>query len=217
MRVKICGITKLDQGQSIAQLGATDLGFICVAASPRYVTPPKLADLAPPLTSLVNCVGVFANAPLATIIEITKIAHFGSVQLHGQESPEYCQELRQQLTDLEIIKAWRVKSSEDLPLIDSYSSVVDTLLLDAYHPDAWGGTGQTLDWEDLLKFHPAVPWLLAGGLNPGNLRLALTELCPAGVDLSSGVEISPGDKDLTKVARLFQEFSKLTITSRQLR
>ncbi len=207
MRVKICGITKLEQGQAIANRGATDLGFICVAASPRYVSSEQLADLVLPLAKLVNCVGVFADAPIATVAQATRMANFGSVQLHGQETTDYCQELRQQLGAIEIIKAWRVKSGEDLQLIDRYSAVVDALLLDAYHPQALGGTGHTLDWPKLLAFQPTIPWLLAGGLHPGNVRSALAQLRPAGIDLSSGVEVSPGDKDLAKVAQLFQALS----------
>ncbi len=204
MRVKICGITKLEQGRSITNLGATDLGFICVAASPRYVNNKQLVDLVPPLAPLVNCVGVFADATIATVVKTAQIANFGSIQLHGQETLAYCQELRQQLGAIEIIKAWRVKSNEDLPVIGRYRAVVDTLLLDAYHPQALGGTGHTLDWPQLLKFNPTVPWFLAGGLNPDNVRSALSQLQPAGIDLSSGVEISPGDKDLERVQRLFQ-------------
>jgi phosphoribosylanthranilate isomerase len=204
MRVKICGITNLEQGRSIAKLGATDLGFICVAASPRYMNNEQLAALVPPLAPLVNCVGVFADVSISTVIETAQIAHFGSVQLHGQETLAYCQELRQQLGATEIIKAWRIKSNEDLAVIDRYSTVVDTLLLDAYHPEALGGTGHTLDWPQLIEFRPNVPWLLAGGLNPDNVRSALVQLQPAGIDLSSGVEISPGHKDLEQVQQLFQ-------------
>lgn len=204
MRIKICGITKLEQGRSISKMGATDLGFICVAASPRYVNNRQLADLVPPLAPLVNCVGVFADVTIATVVETAQIANFGSVQLHGQETLAYCQELRQQLRAMEIIKAWRIKSNEDLQVIDKYSAAVDTLLLDAYHPEALGGTGHTLDWPQLIKFRPIIPWLLAGGLNPDNVRSALSQLQPAGIDLSSGVEISPGHKDLAQVQRLFQ-------------
>lgn len=204
MRIKICGITKLEQGRSIAKLGATDLGFICVAASPRYVNNAQLAELVPPLAPLVNCVGVFADATIAQVVATIQIANFGSVQLHGQETAAYCQELRQQLGAIEIIKAGRIQHYTDLQAIDRYSTVVDTLLLDAYHPQALGGTGHTLDWPQLIEFRPAAPWLLAGGLNPGNVRSALAQLQPAGIDLSSGVEISPGYKDLQQVQRLFQ-------------
>jgi phosphoribosylanthranilate isomerase len=211
MRVKICGITKLDQGQAIAKLGATDLGFICVAASPRYVALENLANLVPPLTKLANCVGVFADASLTTIVETTHQAGFQSVQLHGQETVDYCLELRQQLDNIEIIKAWRVQDRQDLAAIDRYRHVVNAFLLDAYHPQALGGTGQTLNWPELLDFQPTVPWLLAGGLNPDNILLALTQLRPAGIDLSSGVETSPGEKDLDKVTQLFQILKSIKI------
>jgi phosphoribosylanthranilate isomerase len=125
------------------------------------------------------------------------------VQLHGTESIEFCQELRQALPETEIIKAWRVRSPADLDLIQTYSEVVDSFLLDAYHPNALGGTGQKLDWELLEAFKPSIPWFLAGGLTPDNIHMALSHLQPDGIDLSSGVEISPGQKDLASVDRLF--------------
>jgi phosphoribosylanthranilate isomerase len=151
----------------------------------------------------VNTVGVFADFSVATIAHVVGLTNLGSVQLHGTESIEFCQALRQALPDTEIIKAWRVRSDQDLAMIQTYSEVVDTLLLDAYHPDALGGTGQTLDWQQLLMFQPAVPWFLAGGLTPNNIHGALSQLQPDGIDLSSGVEVSPGDKNLELVDRLF--------------
>jgi phosphoribosylanthranilate isomerase len=208
LRIKICGITQLAQGQSIASYGATDLGFICVAASPRYVSPANLQTLIPELQSQINCIGVFADEDLETLVNITKATGFGSIQLHGQESLAYCQHLRQQLPDREIIKAWRVRTTEDLHTIQTYSSIVDALLLDAYHPQALGGTGHTLDWQSLLDFQPAIPWFLAGGLNPGNISIALSQLHPNGIDLSSGVEASPGIKDLNLVQDLLAEVRK---------
>jgi phosphoribosylanthranilate isomerase len=205
LRIKICGITQLAQGRSIAEYGATDLGFICVAASPRYVSPANLQTLVPELQSQVNCIGVFADEDLEILVRITQATGFGSIQLHGQESLAYCQELRQQLPDREIIKAWRVRTTQDLETIQTYSQTVDTLLLDAYHPQALGGTGHTLDWQSLLDFQPVIPWFLAGGLNPGNISIALSQLHPQGIDLSSGVEVSPGIKDLNLVQDLFAE------------
>jgi phosphoribosylanthranilate isomerase len=207
LRVKICGITELEAGKEIAALGASDLGFICVAASPRYVPPLNLAPLVPPLQAMVNCVGVFADADLAEVVAVATTAQFGSIQLHGRESIEYCQALRELLPDREIIKAWRVQDPTDLERILTYTNVVDTLLLDAYHPQALGGTGQTLNWSVLQNWRPSIPWLLAGGLNPDNVLIALGQLQPTGIDLSSGVEISPGYKDLGKVQRLFENLS----------
>jgi phosphoribosylanthranilate isomerase len=208
LRIKICGITQLAQGRSIANYGATDLGFICVAASPRYVSPEHLQTLVPELQSQVNCIGVFADEDLETLVSITQASRFGSIQLHGQESLEYCQNLRERLPDREIIKAWRVRTTQDLHTIQTYSPIVDTLLLDAYHPQALGGTGHTLDWQSLLDFKPAIPWFLAGGLNPGNISIALSQLHPQGIDLSSGVEVSPGIKDLNLVQNLLAEVRK---------
>jgi phosphoribosylanthranilate isomerase len=207
MRIKICGITTVEQGTAIAQMGATDLGFICVPSSPRYLNLTKLQPLVLALGSVANTVGVFADFSVMTIAHVVGLTELNTVQMHGNESIEFCQELRAALPETEIIKAWRVRSSEDLDKIAAYSDVVDSLLLDAYHPDALGGTGQTLDWEQLSAFNPPIPWLLAGGLTPDNICTALSQLDPAGIDLSSGVEVSPGNKDLALVDRLFANLS----------
>jgi phosphoribosylanthranilate isomerase len=108
---------------------------------------------------------------------------------------------------MEVIKALRVKTPDDLQVADRYVNCVDTLLLDAYHPQMLGGTGKTLNWETLAEFHPPLPWFLAGGLTPENIGEALTRLHPDGIDLSSGVERSPGDKDLDQVALLFEQIT----------
>jgi phosphoribosylanthranilate isomerase len=203
MRIKICGITTLEQGTAIAAMGATDLGFICVPSSPRHLSLAKLQPLVAELGSVANTVGVFADFSVATIAHVVLLTGLNTVQLHGTESVEFCQELRQALPVTEIIKAWRVRSDSDLATIQAYSHIVDGLLLDAYHPDALGGTGQTLNWQQLSVFKPSIPWLLAGGLTPDNICMALSQLQPDGIDLSSGVEVSPGHKNLELVDRLF--------------
>jgi phosphoribosylanthranilate isomerase len=203
MRIKICGITSVEQGVEIAQMGATDLGFICVPSSPRYLNLTKLHPLITALGAVANTVGVFADFSVMTIAHVVGITELNTVQLHGNESIEFCQELRDLLPATEIIKAWRVRDNSDLDKIAAYSDVVDGLLLDAYHPDALGGTGQTLDWAQLAAFTPPIPWLLAGGLTPDNICEALSQLHPDGIDLSSGVEVAPGNKDLVLVDRLF--------------
>jgi phosphoribosylanthranilate isomerase len=207
MRIKICGITSIEQGTEIAKMGATDLGFICVPSSPRYLNLTKLHPLITALGSVANTVGVFADFSVMTIAQVVSITELNTVQLHGNESIEFCQELRDILPETEIIKAWRVRDNSDLDKISAYSQVVDGLLLDAYHPDALGGTGQTLDWAQLAVFNPPIPWLLAGGLTPDNVCTALSQLHPDGIDLSSGVEVSPGNKDLVLVDRLFSNLS----------
>jgi phosphoribosylanthranilate isomerase len=207
MRIKICGITTIEQGMAIAKMGATDLGFICVPSSPRYLNLTKLYPLIAALGSMANTVGVFADFSVMTIAQVVGLTELNTVQLHGNESIEFCQELRDLLPATEIIKAWRVRDNSDLDKIAAYSEVVDGLLLDAYDPDALGGTGQTLDWEQLSTFTPSIPWLLAGGLTPDNICTALSQLHPDGIDLSSGVEVAPGDKDLALVDRLFTNLS----------
>lgn len=205
MRVKICGITKPEQGQAIAQLGATALGFICVQATPRYVTPKQIRAVVEQLQGPIDRVGVFANAACEEICQVVAEAGLSAVQLHGSESPEFCHQLRQSLPGIELLKALRVKTPACLVEAATYANCVDTLLLDAYHPQRLGGTGKTLDWATLQQFRPCNPWFLAGGLTPDNVLEALGELQPNGIDLSSGVERSPGDKDLDKVALLLEQ------------
>lgn len=208
MRVKICGITQPGQGRAIAKLGATDLGFICVPSSPRYVTPSQIQAVVRQLPPATGKIGVFAGAVPEEICRAVEIAQLTGVQLHGGEPPEFCQELRQLLPTVELIKAFRLKNAQSLAELAVYYSAIDTLLLDAYHPQQLGGTGKTLNWQALQQFSPPLPWLLAGGLAPDNVLEALSYLHPSGIDLSSGVERSPGDKDLLKVARLFQQLSQ---------
>jgi phosphoribosylanthranilate isomerase len=204
MRIKICGLTQVDQAQAIAQLGVTDIGFICVKKSPRYVTAAQIASLTIVLPETIGKVGVFANQSLTEILTTVDQGGLTIAQLHGDESPDFCQQLRQQRPDLEMIKALRIRDRLSLDAAKNYEAVVDALLLDAYDPNQLGGTGHPLNWDDLRQFRPAVPWFLAGGLTPGNIQTALSQLHPDGIDLSSGVEISPGIKDLTKVEALMR-------------
>jgi phosphoribosylanthranilate isomerase len=208
VRVKICGITKVEQGIAIARLGAQSLGFICVPASPRYVSPETIRLIVEQLPENVDRIGVFANSTIDNICQVVAESNLTGVQLHGDETAEYCDRLREFLPKIEMIKALRVKTSETLDTAAVYATHVDTLLLDAYHPEQLGGTGKTLDWQMLAEFRPKCPWLLAGGLRPDNVLSAIASLSDnnfSGVDLSSGVEIAPGDKDLTKVAKLFEQ------------
>lgn len=208
MRVKICGITQVEQGKKIAALGATALGFICVERSPRYIQPEAIKIIVEALPPEIDKVGVFAQTTIKAIAATVCAANLTAIQLHGDESPDFCRQLRQVIPpEIELIKAFRIKTTESLAATAAYNDCVDTLLLDAYHPQMLGGTGATLNWDDLQAFKPALPWLLAGGLNPDNIATALAQLQPDGIDLSSGVERSPGDKDLAKVAQLFERIS----------
>ena len=215
LKVKICGITQLEQGRAISQMGATALGYICVKKSPRYVTPEAISPMTAALSKSAPALehfGVFANAPLSEMVEATQIAGFTTIQLHGDETPAACQLLRDaleraDLAGIKLVKAFRIRAVRDLEATFHYESAVDAFLLDAYHPGQLGGTGKTLDWKTLQAFSPQCPWFLAGGLTPDNILTALSQLRPNGIDLSSGVERSPGDKDLAKVRQLF---AKLT-------
>jgi phosphoribosylanthranilate isomerase len=214
VRVKICGITRIDQGKTIAEMGASALGFICAPQSPRYLQPEQIGSIvqslpaSPKTGKPIDCVGVFVDAELAEIVQVVEIGRLTSVQLHGTESSEFCQMLRSALPDIEIIKALRIQAPASLMQIVPYETCVDTLLLDAYHPKMMGGTGITIDWTVLQNFRSRCPWLLAGGLTPTNVLTALSQLTPDGIDLSSGLEHAPGDKDLEKVAHLFQQLAE---------
>jgi phosphoribosylanthranilate isomerase len=206
MRIKICGITQIQQGQEIAALGATTLGFICAKLSPRYVTPEQIKIIIQNLPAEIEKIGIFADHQPAEIASVVATANLTGVQLHGAESPNFCAQLRQIISsDIELIKAFRIKTAESLNDTQAYINYVDTLLLDAYHPQMLGGTGKTIDWQDLQQFNPTLPWMLAGGLTPDNVSDALSRLQPDGIDLSSGVERSPGNKDMFKVAQLFEQ------------
>ncbi|HEY9878959.1 MAG TPA: phosphoribosylanthranilate isomerase [Leptolyngbyaceae cyanobacterium] len=209
MRVKICGITRVDQAVAIAHLGATSLGFICVPESPRFITAAQIRTIVRGLEETINrpleTIGVFANADIETLKATVGEGSLSSIQLHGNETPEFCAKVRHHLPHVTLVKALRIRSLEDLTQVALFEPVIDCLLLDAYHPQMLGGTGKTLDWASLQAFRPACPWLLAGGLTPENVATALSQLAPDGIDLSSGVEISPGIKDLDKVKRLFEQ------------
>ncbi|WYL96081.1 MAG: phosphoribosylanthranilate isomerase [Gloeotrichia echinulata IR180] len=209
MRIKICGITQPSQSVAIASLGATALGFICVPTSPRYVNPEKIRAAIAQLPEKIDKIGVFANASILEINQTVIDSGLTGVQLHGDESPEFCSQLRQALPKIEIIKALRIRSLEHLQVKDNYTKYIDTLLLDAYHPQQLGGTGLTIDWSILQNFSPSCPWFLAGGLTPDNVVEAINQVNPKGIDLSSGVERAPGDKDLDKVAKLFAVLQNL--------
>jgi phosphoribosylanthranilate isomerase len=214
MRVKICGITQPEQGKAIAYAGATALGFICVPSSPRYVSAALIRAVIIQLPENIDNIGVFANSTVDEIAQTVTDSGLTGVQLHGDESTEFCDELRQSLPDVEIIKAFRIRSLEDFDKAATYTTIVNTLLLDAYHPQQLGGTGKTLDWNMLQQFSPSCPWFLAGGLTPDNIVEALNQVKPSGIDLSSGVERAPGDKDLDKVAQLFARLREKTQSDR---
>ena len=213
LRVKICGITQAEQAIAITDLGIGTLGFICVRQSARWIEPEAIGAIAQTLKKhapATQRIGVFAKADLPTIQRTVELGQLTGVQLHGDEPLTFAQQVRQALPDVELIKAVRVRDAAALDLAETFADTVDALLLDAYHPTQLGGTGHQIDWDMLRQFRPAVPWLLAGGLNPGNVTKALDLLKPWGIDLSSGVEHSPGDKDLALVKKLCHNLRAVT-------
>jgi phosphoribosylanthranilate isomerase len=210
LRVKICGLTKVDQALAIAQMGADALGFICVPESPRYIAPDAIGVIVAALPEVtlrggtLAKIGVFADASLDQIVATVEEGHLTGVQLHGQESPAFCRDLRRLLPEVELIKALRVRAAETLVQAKAYASEVDTLLLDAFTAKALGGTGETWDWALVGQFEGDHPWFLAGGLTPHNVSGAIAQAHPTGIDVSSGVETAPGDKNLALVQQLFK-------------
>jgi phosphoribosylanthranilate isomerase len=207
--LKVCGLRQIDQAVHVAAGGADAIGVIAVPHSPRWLEP---ADR-PALFSAIAreapaCLGVLvvADPEDGDLPQLGPQAGHHVLQLHGSESPERCAELRQVLgPDLALWKALRIRSPEDLQLAHHYAEVVEALLLDAWVPDQLGGTGHRIPVEWLTGFQPALPWWLAGGLNPERAPLALKALAaapPAGLDVSSGVELAPGVKDLDRVDQL---------------
>ncbi|MGK7944317.1 MAG: N-(5'-phosphoribosyl)anthranilate isomerase, partial [Microcystaceae cyanobacterium] len=152
MRIKICGITQVEQGKAIASLGATALGFICVPTSPRFIPATHIKTITQEIPSSIDLIGVFADASFSTIIDTVTTAGLTGIQLHGKESPQFCQDIRENLPNVELIKAFRVKDSQTLQQIPLYTPYIDTLLLDAYHPQQLGGTGKTIESRLLKDF-----------------------------------------------------------------
>ncbi|MEM9569234.1 MAG: phosphoribosylanthranilate isomerase [Cyanobacteria bacterium P01_E01_bin.34] len=211
MFVKICGITQVEQGRAIAdamlQHGLADrcaIGFICVAQSKRYVSAEQIQPIVLALPRQVQTIGVFVDEQPERVCDITRRCGLSGVQLHGDESVDYCQRLRELLPTTKFIKAMRLRQAADLARLTTYDDVADAYLIDAYHPKQAGGTGLKADWTLLQDFRPLRPWLLAGGLTPENVGEAIAALAPDGVDLSSGVEVQPGIKDLAKVEHLLK-------------
>jgi phosphoribosylanthranilate isomerase len=192
VRVKICGITSLDDALVAVDAGADALGFVFYPQSPRAVTPKTAGDIVARLPAFVLAVGVFVNVDLAAVRQNMSDCGLQLAQLHGNESPAYCAELGRLA-----VKAIRVRDHRDLATMSAYH--VGAFLLDAFVPDTPGGTGTPIDWELAVDAKPFGPIILAGGLTPNNVGEAVRRVRPYGVDVSSGVELSPGKKDGAKV------------------
>lgn len=190
VRVKICGITSVEIALTAINAGADALGFV-FAPSRRQITPDQARQIIKELPPLVTKVGVFVNESLELVNEIAHFCGLDVVQLHGQETPNYCRQMERT-----VIKGIAVRGSESLTVLGEYQ--VQGFLLDTYHPEQRGGTGQTFDWSLLTRAEIPRPMILAGGLRPDNVGNAVRILRPYGVDVSSGVE-TDGIKDPVKI------------------
>ncbi len=197
VRVKVCGITREEDALLAAELGADALGFVFHRASPRYITPREAGRIIQSLPPFLATVGVFVDAPLEEVESVIEQSGLSVVQLHGREPPEFCTRLA-----VKVIKALRVKGNTLPSGIDRYR--VDALLLDTYREGLPGGTGTVFPWEVAREAKAYGRLILAGGLHPGNVREAVERVGPYAVDVSSGVEASPGRKDPALLAAFLQ-------------
>ena len=200
-RVKICGITNLEDALCAVFEGADALGFVFYEGSPRYIRPEKAGEIISALPPFVTTVGLFVNAGSEIIQQTMQTAGLGVVQLHGDETPEDCC-----LDMYPVIKAVRVRDADSLADTGSYN--VSALLLDAWNDQHYGGTGESFDWQLAKKLTGRTPLILAGGLRPENVAGAIRVVNPYAVDVSSGVEKSPGNKDHDKVRQFIQQVKK---------
>jgi phosphoribosylanthranilate isomerase len=191
--VKICGITSLEDAHAAVDSGADALGFVFYPPSPRYVTPEQAEQIIKTLPPFVTTVGLFVDVTLATVNRTVACCGLDRVQLHGRETPEFCRQITRP-----VIKAIRIKNAESLTHVADY--MVSAYLLDAYVEGALpGGTGASFSWDLAARAKSYGPLILAGGLTPENVEIAIDQVRPYGVDVSTGVERAPGVKDHRKV------------------
>ncbi len=206
-KVKICGITNLEDARFTSGALVDYLGFIFFEGSPRFIEPGKAGAIINWLEG-PQCVGVFVNQPLDDVNSISRQTGIDLVQLHGNESPDYCK-----LIDKPLIKAIHIEKNsnvDDLKAkVAEYAEVADYLLFDHKTGEQWGGTGQVFDWKLLDEINPDLPVFLSGGLNAENIRSAIQTIKPYAVDLSSSLEEEPGLKDFKKIEYFMDQMREI--------
>ena len=205
MKIKICGITNTADAEVAVAAGADALGFVMYRKSPRWVEPAVARSIVAGLPPFVSAVGVFVNEEAEKVRTLMDECGFALAQLHGDETALYCQDLGRP-----VLKALRLKNRGTFLALAEFQGRANVrgVLIDAFSDQAYGGTGQTVDWTLAEEAARSTPIILAGGLNPANVAGAIRLVRPYGVDVSSGVEKSPGKKDPDKV-RAFVEAARL--------
>jgi phosphoribosylanthranilate isomerase len=200
VKVKICGITNLEDALNAVEAGCDGLGFVFYRKSPRYISPGKAGSIIKNLPSSVMKIGVFVNAQEKTIKKIAEFCNLDLLQFHGNESPEFCARFK----TCKIIKVFRIENKVDLEDIKRYK--VFAYLFDTFSKSSIGGTGRKFNWKRLKSKLPVInkPIFLSGGLNRNNVLEAIRLVSPDWVDVSSSLEIKPGIKDRVKVKKFIE-------------
>lgn len=201
VRVKICGLTNIDDALHAAQCGADALGFVFYKKSPRYIEPAAAREIIEKLPPFVVPVGLFVDEPAEAVLRTVIASRVRLLQFHGSETPEFCGSC-----GLPYYKAFRVRGEDTLAELDAFKGAT-AFLLDAYSSKEAGGTGKTFDWGLARKAGKHGRIILAGGLTPDNVQEAIRQAAPYAVDVSSGVEASKGKKD-GELVRKFIERAK---------
>jgi phosphoribosylanthranilate isomerase len=198
VKLKICGITNISDAYMAAECGVDALGFIFYPKSQRYVAPAKAKKIIQKLPCEIITVGVFVNQEIHAVKEIVSFCGLHLIQLHGDESPEYCGQFPMST----LIKAVSYQTEKEIQELKNYP--VAAILMDAREAGHYGGTGKNSDWRLAIKVKETHPLILAGGLNRENIREAIERVRPQAVDINSGVEISPGKKDPLKIREIME-------------
>ena len=204
VKVKICGITNLQDAEAAVDFGADLLGFNFYTKSKRYITPDKACDIIEKLPTFVDIAGVFVNPTAEYINEAGEKCFLNWIQLHGDETPDFCEAVF--CPGAKIIKAIRVKSQADIEKAQKYYT--DAVLFDAFDSKDYGGTGKSFDWEMMDQINKRV--FLAGGITPQNAVPAI-ETGVYGIDICSGIEKEPGKKDHEKMKLLFENIKHVRV------
>jgi len=204
-RIKVCGITRPEDGVTAVSLGADAIGLVFYPPSPRYVSIEQARVVVDALPPFVTTVGLFVNAAIDEVKSVIEQVPLSLLQFHGDEGADYCNSFA-----MRYIKAIRMEDGTDLHrIVDEFSSAAG-LLVDSYQPGIPGGTGESFDWKRIPE-KLTLPLILAGGLAPSNILEAVTTVQPYAVDVSSGVEVSKGIKDSVKMSQFIQGVAKADV------